>query len=422
MSNRVAIALIAVVAAVPRLAALLHERHAILGSLIEKSDRFARVLVESGTLGYIPGRPSGNLQPLYAWFLATLYWVVDRHWLVVGLAQIGVAVATALIVYAIGVRVASRRVGLVAAIVATLEPFLIWHDIHVNREILDGLLAASLTYAAVVAAEQGTVALAGVVGAIGGVAVLGNARLALLPLAVAVYVAWGRPLRRALVLVAASLIGAALIVAPWVARNQAVMGCAVITTDARALWKANNPATRDILANGGWIDDVPEPVGAPPWPELAADLTRSGKPTTVDECAQVTYYQDLVFDFWRDHPGEKALLAAQATKMLWSPTFTKPSEDPGLGRLGTAARDIAQPIWMIALYTLAIAGAFLARRRFVALVILLLGYQTLAAMLFAGTMRYRAPWDFLLALLAAHAIVAIAARVREKRRRTATTG
>ena len=40
-------------------------------------------------------------------------------------------------------------------------------------------------------------------------------------------------------------------------------------------------------------------------------------------------------------------------------------------------------------------------RFFAALAVLLLGYQTLVAMLFVGETRYRVPWDFLLALLAA---------------------
>ena len=38
-----------------------------------------------------------------------------------------------------------------------------------------------------------------------------------------------------------------------------------------------------------------------------------------------------------------------------------------------------------------------------------------AAMVFAGTARYRAPWDFLLALLAAFALAEIWERVRTRR-------
>ena len=52
------------------------------------------------------------------------------------------AAATALLVYAIGTAVASRRVGVAAAFLSTLNPYLIWHDVHLNREVLDGTLAA----------------------------------------------------------------------------------------------------------------------------------------------------------------------------------------------------------------------------------------------------------------------------------------
>jgi hypothetical protein len=67
---------------------------------------------------------------------------------------------------------------------------------------------------------------------------------------------------------------------------------------------------------------------------------------------------------------------------------------------------------MIVLYVLALAGLFFAPRRFSALALLLLAYNTVAAMLFAGAVRYRAPWDFLLALLAAFAVAAAWNRIR----------
>ncbi len=169
--------------------------------------------------------------------------------------------------------------------------------------------------------------------------------------------------------------GAALVVAPWIARNELSVGCPVLTTDTRALWKANNENTREILDRGGWIDDVPEPPGGPPWPELAADLTLAGKPTEVDECAQQRYYRELVFDFWRENPDEKGRLAAQAVQMLWSPTFSVDSDDAGRGRLAELGRDVAEPVFMLAVYLLAIVGAVLAPRRYVALVALLVGLQ-----------------------------------------------
>lgn len=421
MTRRRALAIVLSAAVLPRLAVLAAERGTILAELVEKSDRFAQTLVESGTFGFLPGRPSGYTQPLYAWFLAGLYEVFERHWLVVGIAQIAVAAVTAVIVLEIGRRVASLGVGVLAATLATLHPFLVWHDVHLNRGILDGLLAAALALLALVVATRRGAVLALGLGAVAGLAILGNARLALLPLVLAGFVAWPlRPPRRSLVLVGAVLAGAVLVVTPWVARNEARIGCPAITTDTRALWKANNVHTRGILDRGGWIDGVPEPPGGPPWPELAADLTVAGTPTEVDECAQQRYYRELVFDFWREHPGEKARLAVQAVRMLWSPTFSVDStsrSNTGLTRLG---RDVVEPLFMIGLYALAVIGAFLVPRRFLALVILLAGYNTLAAMAFAGTVRYRAPFDFLLALLAAAALARAWDELRARRRRAPT--
>ena len=401
-------------AAVPRLAALAHERGAILEDFVDKSDRFATTLVDHGTFGFLPGVPSAYTQPLYGWFLAALYLPFGRSWLAVGLAQILVAVATALGVFALGTHLRSTGVGLVAALLATLHPYVVWHDIHANREVLDGLAAVLLTLCALLAYERRSLPWALATGAASGIAILGNARLVLLPFAVAVYVAWRvRPPSRALATGAVVVVSAAVVVAPWVVRNRIEVGCYAITTDARALWKANNPSTYEVLARGGWIDDVPALPGAPPWPELAADLTLAGRPTAVDECAQMRLYRREVVDFWREHPAEKARLMAQATRMLWNPV---PSESDASGSGGARiARRTVEPVYVVVLYLLALAGAFFAPRRFVVLALVLLAYQTAAAMVFAGTARYRVPWDFLLAVLASFALAALWERATRRR-------
>jgi Dolichyl-phosphate-mannose-protein mannosyltransferase len=416
MTRRAALAIVLAAAVLPRLAVLLAERGEILAELVEKSDRFARTLVASGTFGFLPGRPSGYTQPLYAWFLAGLYQVFERHWLVVGIAHIALAALTAVVVLEIGRRVVSLEVGVVGASIAALHPFLVWHDLHLNREILDQLLLAVVALLALVVAQRRGVLLALGLGAVAGLAILGNARLALLPLVLAGFVAWPlRPAGRALAVAGAVLAAAAVVVLPWMARNESTLGCFVLTTDTRALWKANNESTYDTLDRGGWIDDVPEPPNGPPWPELAADLTLAGTPTNVDECEQQRYYRELVFDFWREEPGEKARLSAQAVRMLWSPTFSVDSDDSERGRIAELGRDVVEPVYMVAVYVIALAGAFLVPRRFLALVLLLLAYSTLAAMAFAGTVRYRAPFDFLLALLAAAALVRAWQWLRERR-------
>ena len=245
----------------------------VLGDFTEKSDDFARVLVDSGTFGQIPGVPSAYTQPLYAWFLAPLY-LIDRHWLVVGSAQILVALVTALAVYLIGRRIADAPVALAAALVSTLHPYLVWHDIHVNREILDQLAGAVVVLATLWCAARPTLLRGGLLGLATGLAILGNTRLVGLPLVLGAWLLWDRG-RATLPALAAVLAGVAIAIVPWASRNASQVGCFTISTDTRALWKANNAATWETLRRGDWIDQVPDPLDAPPSPQVAADVYRA---------------------------------------------------------------------------------------------------------------------------------------------------
>lgn len=391
--------LIAVAAIAPRLFVLLHERGRILTAFTDKSDDFAQTFVHHGTFGFIPGEPSAYTQPLYGFFLVPIYWIFGRTWWAVGGAQIAVATATAFLVYAIGARVLSRRAGAIAAVLATLNPYLVWHDVHLNREVLDQLVAAALILCTLIAVDRRSVKWASAAGILGGLAVLGNVRLVFIPFVVAAYLVvrngWGwAPV--ALVAVAA------LTVTPWVIRNKVEIGCFALTTDGRALWKANNGQTYDLLARGKWIDDVKDPPGHPfPNPEEARTIyMQSGKKIHVDECANQAYYQHKAWQYVRDHPGEKAKLASQAVRMEWDPRTTASATDSGHG----AIRSLAQPLYISALYGLGLIGLFVAARAFVALALAVLVYQTLAAMAFVGATRYRVATDFLIALLAASAI------------------
>jgi 4-amino-4-deoxy-L-arabinose transferase-like glycosyltransferase len=396
--------LVAAACALPRAAALAHERGAVLASYVEKSDVLAKVYLHSGTFGYVPGEPSASTQPLYAWFLIAVYWIAGRHWWSLGTAQIAVAVGTALLVYEIGRRFISRRAGLFASIVATLSPYLVWHDIHANREILDQLVGAAMFLLALLAGSRRSLLLAGALGVVSGVAVLSNSRLLLLPLALAAYLLWRQPTAPKMIALLVPALAAVALV-PWVVRNKVEVGCFSITTDARALWKANNLNTYRALADGGWIDDVPEPPNPPLTPTQARDIYLStGRKVDVHECAQESRYTHLVLSFWEHHPGAKAKLMVQATQMLWTPSVTADSGGPSSAGAFHAAKHILEPAYVIPLYVLALIGLFFVSAPFRVLALIFVGYETLAAWVFAGTTRYRVPWDFVLALLAAAAV------------------
>ena len=238
--------LVAVLVAVPRLVALVADRDAILQPFTfgEKSDDIARTFVDSGTFGFIPGLPTAYTQPLYSFVLIPLYATVGRSWEVVGGVQIMFAVATALVVYEIGRRWLSPPAGLVAAALVAFHPYLVWHDVHVNREIVDGLLAAAIMLLTLALADRRTLGRAALLGVVLGVAILGNVRLALLPLALAGFLllCW-RPSRAAATALAATLACCAVALLPWIVRNRVEVGCFALTTDSRGLWEANNEQT-----------------------------------------------------------------------------------------------------------------------------------------------------------------------------------
>jgi 4-amino-4-deoxy-L-arabinose transferase-like glycosyltransferase len=408
--------LLVLLTVLPRLAALLHERGAILASFTDKGDDFARTFLATGTYGFIPGHPSAYTQPLYGWFLIPLYWIFGRHWLVVGVAHIAVASATTLVVWQIGRRWLSPRVGVIAGVLVALHPYLVWHDVHMNREVLDHFLAAAIVYLTLHAAERFTWPWALPLGAAIGIGVLGNVRLEALPVLLGGYLLWRAGIsRRTLVATAAVFAGAVIVVMPWVVRNKVSVGCWAVTTDARALWKANNVNTYATLSRGGWIDHVPQPKSFPPTPQDVFERwQQTGVVTPYNECAQMNEFQGKVVRFWLDHPGEKARLVPLDAQWLWQPNVVETRGRPGAGTWLDTLRSSAEPVYAIPLYLLGAIGLFFVPRFFAALAVQLLAYQTLVAMLFVGETRYRVPWDFLIALLAGSALAELSVRVRTR--------
>ena len=160
---------------------------------------------------------------------------------------------------------------------------------HVNREILDGLLAAALVLLALARRRAAVAGRSGSPPAPSPGSRCSGTRASLgSPLVLAGFLLWRRGARCA---AAGALVAAAvLVLVPWVVRNEVEVGCSTITTDARALWKANNEQTYDILARGGWIDDVPRIPGSPLTPEEAvalyrADRRASSTSTSARRCA-----------------------------------------------------------------------------------------------------------------------------------------
>jgi hypothetical protein len=287
---------------------------------------------------------------------------------------------------------------------------------HVNREIVDQVVAAALVLLTLAVAERHSKRLAILLGAVAGLSMLGNTRLVFMPILCVAYLVWRLPRTRLAVSIAALVLAAsAVAVAPWLVRTRAEVGCWTLTTDGRAMWKANNAQTYGLLSSGQWIDDVKDPPRPKPpnrdTPEEAYGYVTKSPPRPdvayrvyPNECVAMRFYEHKTFQYWLHEPHDKAKLAALSLKLLWQPSAVETTGRPGAGTGLDVGRRVIEPIYMWALYALAAVGLFVAPRRFVVLALSVLAYQSACAMVFVGATRYRIAWDFLLAVLAAAAL------------------
>ena len=197
------------------------------------------------------------------------------------------------------------RLGVAAAASRRCNPYLVWHDVHVNREILDQLVRGGARAADAArrraAARCGSPSLLGVVS---GLAMLGNTRLVFIPVLCAVYLAWRLPRAR---------VGARSRSCSPAPRSPSRRGsCA---TRRRRLLDADDRRPRPLEGEqrrrrttcsrpGQWIDDV-RPTrrvrrSRALTPEEAHGVSRSrarAKLCTRTNAAQMRFYEHLASQF-----------------------------------------------------------------------------------------------------------------------------
>ena len=376
------------VAAVPRLAVLLHERGDILDRVHREERRLrADLRRQTGTFGFIPGEPSAWTQPLYAFFLIPIYWIFGR--VVVG-GRPGPDRGRGRRPRCSSTRSggASSRSGPAWSrrCVATLNPYLVWHDVHVNREILDQLLAAAIVLLTLLAGGRGgRCGSAPSSASRSALAILGNTRLLFLPLVCCAYLLGREPRtlgggrRRARGLRARLL---------PVGRAERGVGRLLHAHDrhARALEGEQPEHVRHARSAGSGSTTCRSCRTSRPRPSSPATYYKvDGKVRPWTSARRCGFYRHEVFEFWRDHPGEKARLAGQAAWMLWDPQAIRTEGRAESGGVVDTLREwVAAGVLDPALRARARSASVLLPRRLALLGVALLAYQTLAALGFAG--------------------------------------
>jgi 4-amino-4-deoxy-L-arabinose transferase-like glycosyltransferase len=205
-----------------------------LGTPILDEQQFARLgssLVRGEGFAWGPDQPTSLRPPLYPAVLAGIWHIAgDGHLQAVRLVQILLAALTSLAVYALGRRVFTREVALVAAAGVWLYPSLLFFNVTILTETLFTLLLTLFVLLVVSLVQRPRADMALIAGLALGLAALTRSVLWPMPLLlcplllVLLHVSW----RTRLVCVALVAVGFAVPVAPWAVRNTRLQGVTTI--------------------------------------------------------------------------------------------------------------------------------------------------------------------------------------------------
>ena len=352
--------------------------------------QLAQNLVEYGVYGQDAGRPDAYRPPGYAFFITPFVWAGGGKQLI-NVVQI---LLWALNAYLAG-RIVLQLGGPVAAaatvILALAYPIFAYTALTLYPQTLTATLLLALTailFAVPTASSRSVANLIGL-GAMSGVSILVTPPMMLLVGAIAVIAGILRMI--SIRQIATVLVIAGLTLAPWLIRNWVVLGSPVIATNGGLVLFLGN-ATKTMRPELGRLsEDSPE----------VATIMEAAK--NLGEVQRDRYFRRLALQWMENHPREAVL--NYITKFLHFFGFREEFET------ATVNSNAAAVVMFISYYPillLCFINLILAIRwpisRFE--VILYISYIAAAGIyaLFFTRLRYRAPFDYYLIMIAALAI------------------
>jgi hypothetical protein len=233
------------------------------------------------------------MEPLYPGLCAGVYALTGHSFLALGLVQAVLGTALVGLVFGCARRMAGDGPAVAAGALAAVHPGLIAYTTKFHPFILDSLLVLAVVAACLFFSARRPWRSALILGAAIGLCALSRATV-LVCLPVIAWWVWGRLEARRVPALAVILGTAALVVAPWVARNQAVHHRFVFTRSGTALvfWLGNNPHA--------FSGSATTPQGTPVLSLIPEDeRERLGR---LDELGQQDLLRQEAFDYVRARP------------------------------------------------------------------------------------------------------------------------
>lgn len=288
----------------------------------------------------------------------------------------------------------SETAGLAAASLLAVYPGHFYYSLHFVSEVPFGLFTALALWLVMTPVSSSRWRLAADLGAgaSAGLAALTRPQMLLLPALAAAVAVVVRPGRAALARAAVVAAAFALCLAPWVARNVAVMGRATLSTvGGYTFWGAHN---RTILA--------PELTGL--WVRTS-DLTDPTHPLTDDEVANEAASWRYGMEFVRTHMGDMPRLVTWKLIRLVAPF--EPTSNRAVYWAFAIAWIAIAPLVIVGIREVMRAGPTAA-----SVALLPLATTLVTVLIFYGSIRFRDSNAPVLAALAGGGAAALLGRLR----------
>jgi len=344
-------------------------------------------------------QPTAFRAPVWPGVLAGVYKLAGSRSPTDGrLAVILIDALTCALLVLLGTRLASRRVGVVAGLVAAVYLPLVANTTQLLSDPLFTLLMVLILLGADHYRRGPSLGRAALIGLVLGAAILTRANGALVAVPIVLWMAWasrraGWPMALARGGLAA-VVGLAVLV-PWLVRNEARMHAFVPV------------ATQSGSVLGGAYNSVMLDRSNPSWATWDYDAILTAALKSRSEVEWDRTMRKAGLDWMHDHPGSTAklwVLHAQRYFDLFWEQSARPTVLQGNPSKSHVANLIAVPEWWLVAVLALLATLELARRRALevwAPGLLLFAGLAVSGIFLADSTRYRSPGDTVVILLAA---------------------